>query len=83
MGVTYGIGCPRFPQLRFVNCAFVNVPSFFFGASNPQVCKSQNLTFCVPDVPPSFCGFANLSIYVKTLPPPRMESLPSNSAAAN
>ncbi len=26
----------------------------FFGASDPQICKSQNLTFCVPDVPPKF-----------------------------
>ena len=71
--IFYRIGCPRFPQLRFVNCAFANFPSFFFGASDPQVCKSQNLTFCVPDVPPSFCSFANLWI-CKNAPPRRGRS---------
>jgi hypothetical protein len=47
---------------------FANFPSFFFGASDPQVRKSQNLTFCVPDVPPSFCGFVNLWICKNTAP---------------
>jgi hypothetical protein len=44
----------------------------FFGASDPQICKLQNLTICIPDVPPKFVVLL-MSIRINTpsaaLPP--------------
>ncbi len=40
------LGCPRLPQLRFVNCAFANFPSFFFWrqrSTSSQIAKSDIL----------------------------------------
>ncbi len=44
------------PDFRVCKLSIVNLQIIhpFFGASDTQICKSQNLTFCVPDVPPKF-----------------------------
>ncbi len=65
------LGCPRFPCMRVVNCEFAN---HSFGASDPQIRKSQNLTFCVPDVPPKFVVLLT-SIRINT-PPAALPPLP-------
>jgi hypothetical protein len=57
---SFGLGCPRFPCLRVVNCEFANHPSIFRRqqSTNAKIAKSDVLCpRCVTQI----CGFADVN----------------------
>jgi hypothetical protein len=55
-----GIGCPRFPCLRVVNCEFANHPSIFWPqqSTNSQIATSDVLC---PRCATQICGFSDIN----------------------